>query len=216
MSAPLFLDAAREGNNARLAELLASDPTLLEARNELGQSAVMLAKYHRQPGAVEFLLAAGAALNLYEACAVGALEKVKEHLASRSRHMDSHAPDGFTPLTLAAFFGNLQVARHLIDQGANINLAASNHMKVAPVHAAAAGGHFRILELLVQNGADVNQPQQQGWRPLHAAAQNGDEPAVRLLLSAGANRQTRADNGQTPLDLAMTRGHAVIASLLES
>ena len=97
-----FLDAARAGDEAALGALLASEPELLNHRNELGQSAVMLALYHRKPAAVDFLLARGPELTLHEACATGQLERVQALLetpSQRGRLMDQHSGDGFTPFS---------------------------------------------------------------------------------------------------------------------
>lgn len=211
-----FLNAARAGDIEQMKGLLAADPALLNTRNHLGQSAILLARYHRQMAAVEFLLAQDPDLNLHEAAAVGALERVRTLIRERGRLIDSHSKDGFTPLALAAFFGNTAVAQLLVDQGANVSLAASNPMKVAPLHASTAGRHVEIVRLLVENGADVNARQQQGWTPLHGAAQNGDAEIVQLLLEHGADRAARSETGQTALDLAMTHGHAAVAALLEA
>lgn len=209
-----FLAAAREGDLASLGALLAEEPALLSHRNELGQSAILLAQYHRKPEAVRFLRDAAPPLTLHEAAAVGDLETVRRLILERGRLIDAHAGDGFTPLALAAFFGHPEVAAYLVSQGANVSLAAANPMKVTPLHAAVAAGHVKIVETLVENGADVNARQQQGWTPLHGAAQRGDEALVKLLLSHGAQPEMRAESGQTPLDLAMTHGHAGVASLL--
>lgn len=211
-----FLEAARTGDVERMKGLLAADPALLNARNHLGQSAILLARYHRQMAAVQFLLAQGPDLTLHEAAAVGALDRVATLVRERGRLIDSHSKDGFTPLALAAFFGNTDVARLLVDQGANVSLAATNPMKVTPLHASTAGRHLEIVRLLVDNGADVNARQQQGWTPLHGAAQNGDAGIAKLLLDHGADRAARAETGQTPLDLALTHGHAAVAALLEA
>lgn len=211
-----FLNAARAGDIEQMKGLLAVDPALLNTRNHLGQSAILLARYHRQMAAVEFLLAQDPDLNLHEAAAVGALERVRTLIRERGRLIDSHSKDGFTPLALAAFFGNTAVAQLLVDQGANVSLAASNPMKVAPLHASTAGRHVEIVRLLVENGADVNARQQQGWTPLHGAGQNGDAEIVKLLLEHGADRAARSETGQTALDLALTHGHAAVAALLEA
>ena len=210
-----FLNAARKGDIAQLEAMLASNPDLLNFRNDMGQSAIVLAKYHRQAKAVEFLLAKNPDLTLHEAAAVGAFERVQQLVRERSRLIDSHSKDGFTPLALASFFGNADVAEFLINQGANIDLAANNPMQVAPIHAAVAGKHRAIARMLVENGANVNARQQQGWTPLHAAAQNGDEELVQLLLEKGADREARSEGGQTALDLAMVNGHGGVARLLE-
>lgn len=211
-----FLNAARAGDLAGLESMLAAEPSLLGAKNQLGQSAILLAKYHRKQDAVAFLLARNPELTLHEACAVGVLETVKQIVLDRGRLIDTHSADGFTPLALACFFGHLEVARHLVNQGANINLAATNQMKVAPIHAAAAARQIDIVRMLCENGADVNAKQQQGFVPLHAAAQNGDAEMTKLLLDHGADAKARSDNGQNALDLAMLQGHAKVVELLES
>lgn len=214
--AEAFLNAARQGDLGRLSALLEGDGSLLNTRNEMGQGAVLLAKYHRQQPAVEWLLARQPQLTLHEECAIGRVEAVKQMIGlCGSKMIDAHSQDGFTPLSLACFFGHLDVAEYLVDQGANVNLAATNPMRVAPLHAAAAARSFQIVQMLVKAGADVNQAQQQGWRPLHAAAQNGDAKTVKLLLDAGADRAARADNNQTASDLAMLKGHAEVVALLE-
>lgn len=211
-----FFNAARAGDIEQMKTLLAANPDLLNERNQLGQGAVLLARYHRKTAAVEFLLAQNPDLNLHEAAAVGALDQVRTIVHERGRLIDSHSKDGFTPLALAAFFGHTAVAQYLIDQGANVSLAANNPMKVAPLHAAVSGRHFEIARMLVDSDADVNARQQQGWTPLHGAAQSGDEALVKLLLAKGADREARADTGQTALDVAMTHGHGPVASLLEA
>jgi ankyrin repeat protein len=218
VAGPQFLDAARSGDEATLGALLSAEPALLNHRNELGQSAVLLALYHRKPAAAEFLLGRGPELTLHEACATGQLARVQALLetpSQRGRLMDQHSTDGFTPLALACFFGQEAVATWLVEHGANVNLAANNPMHVAPVHAAAAGKHFGILKMLVEAGANVNARQQQGFTPLHAAAQHGDEPALRLLLAHGADRAAMAANQQTALDLALQNGHGGAVALLE-
>lgn len=211
-----FLNAARAGDIEQLKTLLAANPALLNERNELGQGAILLARYHRQAAAVDFLLSKNPDLNLHEAAAVGALDRVRTIVRERGRLIDSHSKDGFTPLALASFFGHAAVAQYLIDQGANVSLAANNPMKVTPLHAAVSGRHFEIARMLVDNDADVNARQQQGWTPLHGAAQSGDQDLVKLLLAKGADREARADTGQTALDLAMTHGHGAVAALLEA
>lgn len=211
-----LLEAARHGDTSAISSHLFEHPESINYRNSLGQSAVLLAQYHKKPEAVRMLLDRGAALTLHEACAVGKLTRVQEILKDVPRLIDSHAPDGFTPLGLASYFGHADTARWLIDHGANVNLAANNAMQVAPLHAAASGGHVEIVRMLAEAGADVNARQQAGYVPLHAAALNGDVETARVLLDHGADRGARADNQQSALDMALQKGNAGMVALLES
>ena len=89
-----FFNAARSGDIDQVRALLDADPSLLAARNQTGQSAILLAKYHRQQAVVDFLLSRDPELTLHEACAVGAGDRVKGIIGGRgSRVIDSHSPD---------------------------------------------------------------------------------------------------------------------------
>ncbi|MEP7367694.1 MAG: ankyrin repeat domain-containing protein [Acidobacteriota bacterium] len=210
-----LLDAARAGDIAALETLLATHPETLDHRNHMGQSAVLLAQYHRKPEAVHFLLSHSPDLTLHEACATGIQARAETLLHEVPRMIDAHSPDGFTPLALACFFGHVELAKWLINRGANLDLAAKNQMQVAPLHAAVAGKKLEIVRALVEGGADVNARQHGGFTALHAAAQEGDEALTRYLLEKGADRNARADNNQSAVDLALLRGHAGVVAILE-
>ena len=152
---------------------------------------------------------------LHDACATGVQARVEELLSEVPRMIDAHSPDGFTPLALACFFGHVELARWLINRGANLDLPADNPMKVAPLHAASASRHLEIVRALLEGGANPNARQQGGFTPLHAAAQNGDAEIARVLIEKGADREARAENNQTALDFALLRGHAAVAAVIE-
>jgi cytohesin len=65
-------------------------------------------------------------------------------------------------------------------------------------------GHKEIVELLVENGAEVNAKGLADWTPLHLAAYNNNEQIVQLLIAKGAemNPYTSPGFGGTPLDVA--------------
>ena len=65
-------------------------------------------------------------------------------------------------------------------------------------------GHKEIVELLVENGAEVNAKGLADWTPLHLAAHNNNEQIVQLLIAKGAemNPYTSPGFGGTPLDVA--------------
>ena len=93
---------------------------------------------------------------------------------------------------------------------------STNPMKNTPLHAASAGGHPALVELLLKRGANPNATQEGGWTALHGAAQSGHREMVEALLAGGADVNLRASNQQTALDMALMKGHQDIASMLEA
>jgi ankyrin repeat protein len=211
-----MFDAIDAGDEARLAELLASEPGLAGERDNDGVSAALHARYRDNHDAVAQLLATDPELDAFDAAGLGRPERLAELLAADAGLASASSSDGFTALHLASFFGWVEAARLLLDRAAPPNAVSRNPMAVMPLHSAAAGGHDEVARLLVAAGADVNARQRHGYTPLHAAAQNGDAEMTEMLLAAGADPSARTDDGQTPADLATASGHAELASRLGS
>jgi ankyrin repeat protein len=205
----------KQGDLAGVRASLAGNASLLDATNESGQNAFLLAKYYRQTAVADYLLGLGPKLDLFSLCAAGRVTEVKREIDRNESLLKTHSGDGWTPLHLAAFFGHPEVANALLDRGADVNARSTNSMKNTPLHAAAAGGNIELVRLLLVRGADANASQEGGWTALHSAAQSGNREMVELLLAHGAHVNTRAENNQAALDLALTRGHQDIARLLE-
>ena len=216
MDLAAFHESVKKGNLEEVKAELAQDASLLTAKNDSGQSALLLAKYYGQAEIASYLLSLEPDLDLYECCATGNLAGINRILNLEPALLESHSPDGWTPLHLAAFFGQPFVAESLIDRGAQVDARSTNRMVNTPLHAAAAGGHTALVELLLKHGADVNARQQGGWTALHGAAQSGRQQMAEVLLAHAADTQVRAENHQTPLDLALLAGKADMAVLLES
>jgi ankyrin repeat protein len=81
---------------------------------------------------------------------------------------------------------------------------------------ATEAGDVLQMEVLLDQGAQVNARNAHGWTPLHVAAAGGDPAVIALLLQHGADVHARSHIGTTPLDNATTRGgrKAVIDLLL--
>jgi ankyrin repeat protein len=210
-----FFEAIRNGDRKAVEAALAADAGLLAARDERSRSAVMAAAYAGQVRLAELLAerADPDELSLFEAAATGHVAAVRRRLESGSE-IEDHADDGYTALHFAAYFGQLEVARMLLERGADPNAVAQNASRVTPLHSAVAGRHRDLAGLLLALGSSANAVQQGGWTPLHAAAQNGDEATVGLLLLRGADASRPADDGRTAVDMAIEGGHAALAELL--
>ncbi|HVF04726.1 MAG TPA: ankyrin repeat domain-containing protein [Frankiaceae bacterium] len=173
-------------------------------------SDLLQAVYRGDDATRDEILATRAPGTVFEAAAVGDVERLRELLGDPAATAD----DGFTPLHLAAFFRHPDAVRFLLERGAPVNAVAGNPMRVQPLHSAAAAGDAECVRLLVEAGADVDARQEGGFVPIHASAQNGDEAAVERLLAAGADPSLATDDGRTAGDLAREAGHTAIADRL--
>jgi ankyrin repeat protein len=214
MSRDEMFDAIDAGDEARLTELLATEPGLAGERDNDGVSAVLHARYRDNHDAVAQLLATHPELDSFDAAGLGRPDRLAELLARDRSLATAFSSDGFTGLHLAAFFGQVDTARLLIAHSASPNVVSRNALQVMPLHSAAAGSHVGVARLLVAAGADVNATQLHGYRPLHAAAQNGNAELTELLRAAGADPAARNDSGQSAADLATAAGHRDIATRL--
>jgi ankyrin repeat protein len=208
-----LFDAIRNGDAAMVASLIAAEPSLIDSRqNDI--SPILFAVYNGHADVAQVLIEHGARPSFAEACALGDTESVLRMLAADPSLLDSFSEDGFPAVGLAVFFRHPELARALIERGADVNAASRNAFRVAPVHAAAATRDGAIMQLLIEHGADVNARQQLGYTALHTAAQLGDQIMLDLLLAAGADPRAAGEDGKTPADLAAAHGHTAIAERL--
>lgn len=210
-----LIEAVVTDDAARVSELLAADPSLASARDRDGVSAIMLSRYRFDRATTDALLAVDPELDVFEAAALGYLDRLRERLEEDHWRATAYSADGFTALHFAAFFGKPEVAKTLIEAGAQVNVYSTNDLRVQPLHSAAAGRHHEVCRVLVAAGADVNGTQRHEFTPLHAAAQLGDTELVEFFLSAGADPTMRTANGETPAETAVAAGHPDIARRLQ-
>ena len=208
-----FFDAIKQGNRHEVERQLIVDPGLLHVK-ENGLSPILIAAYNDEPALASFLADKTIVLTIFEAAATGKINYVIRLLARDPELVNASAEDGFQPLGLACFFGHYDTAEYLARAGASLNSPSRNNLKAAPVHSAAAGGHSKIVRMLLDLGADPNVREQGGFTPLHAAAQNGDMDTIRTLLLGGADLTLKDNNGKLALDLAMEAGHEMASALL--
>src|SRR5687767_9324547 len=192
-----LLDAIKAGDSAAVTRILDHDPKRMDDRGENGVSSVLLALYHGKRDIARLLIDRGAALSFHDACAAGEAEKAKAMLMNDPTLLDRRSPDGYPPLGLAIFFGNTDLAKFLIEKGADVNAAAQNSQRVAPLHAAAAVCDHEIIRMLLDRGANPNSRQQLDYTPLHTAGARGDIEMAKLLLARGADPKARGSDGFT-------------------
>jgi uncharacterized protein len=153
-------------------------------------SELLQAIYRGDQARADELLAGDPELDVFEAAAVGRVDRLRELLDADRSLANAWAGDGFQPLGLASFFGHVEAARLLVERGADVNSASRNDFKVMPLHSAAATGdpeaRYELAKLLLDHGAEPNARQQDEFTPLMAADQHGDERLRSLLVEYGA------------------------------
>jgi len=125
--------------------------------------------------------------------------------------------DGQTPLLVASFNGFTEIARELIQAGANPRIV-DYLLKATPAHKAAFSGHPDVLKLLVEQGLvelDAQGPYN-GYTALHDTIWHGHVDALKVLLDAGVPLGLHGLDGNTPLELATAFGYDEMASLISA
>ena len=111
---------------------------------------------------------------------------------------------GETVLHVAAIKGDYNLAKTSLEKGVSID--ARDYCGWQPLHEACNHGNLAIVELLLDNGADINDPggpHCRGMTPLHDAVQNAHVDVVKLLVSRGACVMQCNKDGHTPLDIVL-------------
>ncbi|XP_066518692.1 ankyrin-3 isoform X1 [Hoplias malabaricus] len=119
---------------------------------------------------------------------------------------------GFTPLHIAAHYGNINVATLLLNRGAAVDFKARND--ITPLHVASKRGNTNMVKLLLERGARIDAKTKDGLTPLHCAARSGHEQVVEMLLDRGAPLLSKTKNGLSPLHMATQGDHLNCVQLL--
>uniref|UniRef100_A0A8C5I4X5 Ankyrin-2-like n=1 Tax=Gouania willdenowi TaxID=441366 RepID=A0A8C5I4X5_GOUWI len=112
---------------------------------------------------------------------------------------------GFTPLHIAAHYGNVNVSTLLLNRGAAVDFTARNG--ITPLHVASKRGNTNMVALLLDRGGQIDAKTRDGLTPLHCAARSGHEQAVEILLERGAPILARTKNGLSPLHMSAQGDH---------
>ena len=110
-----------------------------------------------------------------------------------------------TALHKAAVEGNTELAKQLLDEGANPN--AKNADGQTPLHPTAWFGHADTAKVLLAAGANPDIQDKMGYAPLHTAVLRKATAVVAVLLEEGANPNAKQEQefsfGWRPLHLAV-------------
>ena len=117
-----------------------------------------------------------------------------------------------TPLYTACVSNQIEVARLLINRGADVELSSGGF---TPLFLSCAAGNYGMVCLLIFVGrANVDCVTDKGATPFSMASSCGHLATVKLLIDRGADVNRTYDDGATALHLACQEGHTEVAGLL--
>ncbi|CCE77631.1 MULTISPECIES: ankyrin repeat domain-containing protein [Wolbachia] len=160
--------------------------------------------------------------SLHFAASLGDLSKVAMLLKHNS-YTDTRDHNGQTPLHYAIQSGNTEVAKYLIDHGANLNVHDNYYQKTntkyvyykTPLHYAIESGNIEIAKYLIDRGANPNIQDAYSKTPLYSAIYSGNTEIVNYLLDHNADPNSKSYY-TFPLLAAIKLGNAeIVKSLIE-
>ncbi|KAK3890219.1 hypothetical protein Pcinc_005754 [Petrolisthes cinctipes] len=121
-----------------------------------------------------------------------------------------------TPLQEAAAGSQEKVVAALLEAGAQVEAVSSDDEGMRALHLACCTGGDRIVQQLLQAGADIHARDGTGWTALHVACKQGQAEVVQVLVAAGADIEAIALGGWQAIHRAALWGHSqVIHALLD-
>ena len=208
------LDAVHAGEHSVIATLPVCDSDGHIMCDHQGVSLALHALYYGHRTLATAIVARCQHIDHFTAAAVDDTQSLTRALHQTPALVHALSGDGFHLLGLACFFAATACVRICIAHGADVNRASQNAFAVAPIHSATAADNIVICQLLLDAGADVNQPQQQNFRALHNAAQHGNRALCALLIAYGADITAQTDAGQTAAMIAHAHQHTHLNDLL--
>jgi|GEM_PF-1323640 len=182
-----FLNAAKNGNLTTVQELIGNGLDI-NVTDQYGQTALMIAVENDRNKIAKYLIIKGCNVN---------------------KITTAYAVD-FSALMVASWKNNLQIAKFLLKNKADVNICDGG-----PLRRAAGYGHMEMVKLLLKNGADINAGiKTNQYTALMVAVDEGHLPVVRFLIKENAKVNAHLKDGDTALFLAASKGKLQIVKEL--
>jgi ankyrin repeat protein len=206
------------------------DCSIVDAHDDAGRTALMLAARAKRYQNVQTLLGFGADINAVWQCD----QQTSLHrtvftwfggsvapLLELGAAVDTQDINGYTPIMHAISSGTKENFTMLLKHTADTEIR--NNRGHTALHEASIDGKIDILHMLLQAGADVNAVDYSGLTPLMKTAMCNQPVATEVLIKAGADLETTAayvvlpigvHHGRTALHFAAAYGNFTVVAML--
>ncbi|CAG8069987.1 unnamed protein product [Penicillium olsonii] len=203
-----FITHIKQGNNTTVQNLLSKGADV-NAANDLGQTALMVAASYGHEDITRSLLEYGATINAHStdgqtaltAAAIRGYERIVRMLVASGARVDEGKDGGVVALSQAAAYGQDRIVQFLLDSGADVD--AFGWRDETALGLAAVNGNMKVARILLDHGAGVNHMRSHSQLPLYKAVKGDCVEMARLLVQRGANPLLKKGKFDSAMDLAV-------------
>jgi ankyrin repeat protein len=149
--------------------------------------------------------------DVFDIARSGDADELKTYNELYPNNLNEENDQGYTPLMLAAYHGNLETANYLVHNGSDLN---GESKYGTPIMAATIKGNTDIVRLLLSQGADLNKTDSNGTTALLYSSIFSLNEIAELLLKGGAEPKLKDNKGNTALDYAILTQNETLIKLL--
>jgi ankyrin repeat protein len=151
-------------------------------------------------------------LDVFDVARKGTVDQAKDLMKSNPQIFDVANKEGFSPLLLACYRNNNEVAKFIIENGGDIN---GNSNMGTPLMAAIVKGNNEIAQFLIKKKADLNLADKNGITALIYAVQFQNKTVLANLIQNKADKNHKDKEGKTAFEYAVFAGNEEIINLLK-
>lgn len=152
-------------------------------------------------------------LDVFEIARKGTVEELKLVLQQNPNEINNVNKDGYSPLILACYRENNEVAKLLIEKGANINFKSGLG---TPLMACSAKGNLVMAKILIEKKADINSTDENGMSAIMYCVMFKNYEFAKLLIENKAKIEVKDNRGNSPLDYAILADDDKMIEILKS
>ncbi|SMC53287.1 ankyrin repeat domain-containing protein [Chryseobacterium sp. YR221] len=153
------------------------------------------------------------AKSIFDIARSGTVTEVQELMKQNPDVINQTNESGFSPLILACYRGNVEVAKFLIDHVKDVNYKSDEGTALSGL---SVKYNKDLVERLLKKNADPNIADTTGYTPLFWAVKFGNKELVELLLKYKADKTKKDSMGMTPFEYALKTDKKDIINLLKN
>jgi ankyrin repeat protein len=160
-----------------------------------------------------FVSAQEKAKSIFDIARTGTVTEVKELMKQNPDIINQTNDSGFSPLILACYRGNVEVAKFLMDNVKDINYKSQEGTALAGL---SVKYNKDLVEHILKKNANPNLADTTGSTPLFWAVKFGNKELIELLLKYKADKTIKDSQGMTPFEYALQTNNKEIINLLKN